>query len=97
MHENTLYAIAIHKNRFITPFLILWSHFENRTKNLLSILQLLRTCHIHNSVFPVLHTTNWLVYTLNTLNMYFEFLSLAEIQVFSQRSQYGAFYHNLGE
>ena len=53
--------------------------------------------HIHNSVFPVLHTTNWLVYTLYTLNMYFEFFSLAEIQVFSQKSQYGAFYHNLGE
>ena len=45
MHENTLYAIAIHKNRFKTPFLTLWSHFENQTKNLLSILQLLRTCH----------------------------------------------------
>ena len=45
MHENTLYAIAIHKNRFKTPFLTLWSHFENQAKNLLSILQLLRTCH----------------------------------------------------
>ena len=43
MHEHTLYAI--HKNRFKTPFLTLWSHFENQTKNLLSILQLLRTCH----------------------------------------------------
>ena len=43
-HGNTLYAIAIQKNRSITPFLTLWSHFENRTKNLLSILQLLRTC-----------------------------------------------------
>ena len=45
VHGNTLYAIAIHKNMFITPFLTLWSHFENQTKNLLSILQLLRTCH----------------------------------------------------
>ena len=46
MHENTLYAIAIHKNRSITPFLTLWSHFENRTKKTLSILQLLRTYHM---------------------------------------------------
>ena len=46
VHGNTLYAIAIHKNRSITPFLTLWSHFENRTKKTLSILQLLRTCHI---------------------------------------------------
>ena len=45
VHGNTLYAIAIHKNRSLTPFLTLWSHFENWTKNLLSILQLLRTCH----------------------------------------------------
>ena len=30
----------------LTPFLTLWSHFEIRTKNLLSILKLLRTCHI---------------------------------------------------
>ena len=49
VHGNTLYAIAIHKNRSITPFLTLWSHFENRTKNLLSILQLLRTCHMSPS------------------------------------------------
>ena len=57
MHENTLYAIAIHKKRFIKPFLILWSHFENRTKNLLSILQLLRTCHIYNinNIFNFCH------------------------------------------
>ena len=46
VHGNTLYAIAIHKNRSITPFLTLWSHFENRTKKTLSILQLLRTYHI---------------------------------------------------
>ena len=46
VHGNTLYAIAIHKNRSITPFLTLRSHFENRTKNTLSILQLLRTCHM---------------------------------------------------
>ena len=46
VHGNTLYAIAIHKNRSITPFLTLWSHFENWTKNLLSLLQLLRTCHM---------------------------------------------------
>jgi len=30
-------------------------------------------------VFHVLDTTNWIIYTLN---MYFEFFSLAEIQVF---------------
>ena len=48
VHGNTLYAIAIHKNRSITPFLTLWSHFENRTKKTLSILQLLRTYHISN-------------------------------------------------
>ena len=28
------------------PFLTLWSHYPNWTKNLLSISQLLRTCHI---------------------------------------------------
>ena len=43
VHGNTLYAIAIHKNRSITSFLTRWSHFENRTKKTLSILQLLRT------------------------------------------------------
>ena len=32
VHGNTLYAIAIHKNRSITPFLTLWSHFGNGTK-----------------------------------------------------------------
>ena len=48
VHGNTLYAIAIHKNRSITPFLTLWSHFENRTKKTLSILQLLRSV-IYNS------------------------------------------------
>ena len=50
VHGNTLYAIAIHKNRSITPFLTLWSHFENRTKKTLSILQLLRTYHINLTV-----------------------------------------------
>ena len=30
LHEITLYAIDMHKNRFIKPFLILWNHFENR-------------------------------------------------------------------
>ena len=42
VHGNTLYAIATHKNGIITPFLTLWSHFENRTQNLLGILQLLQ-------------------------------------------------------
>ena len=51
VHGNTLYAIAIHKNRSITPFLTLWSHFENRTKKTLSILQLLRTCHISLNIW----------------------------------------------
>ena len=50
VHGNTLYAIAIHKNRSITPFLTTWSHFENRTKNLIRILQLLRTCHININI-----------------------------------------------
>ena len=46
VHGNTLYAIAIHKNRSITPFLTLWSHFENRTKKTPHFLQHLRPCHI---------------------------------------------------
>ena len=60
VHGNTLYAIAIHKNRSITPFLTLWSHFENRTKTLLSILQLLRTCHIASKKLNVVPSFRYL-------------------------------------
>ena len=39
-------------------------------------------------VFHVLHTTNWIY--IHIKNMYFSFFSLAEIQVFSQKNQYGS-------
>ena len=46
MHEITLYAIDIHKNRFITPFLTLKNHFGKRTSIRLRIVQHPRLCHI---------------------------------------------------
>ena len=45
-HEITLYAIDMHKNMFITPFLTLWNHFENQTPIAPPFLQHLRPCHI---------------------------------------------------
>ena len=44
MHEITLYAIDIHKNRFITPFLTLKNHFGKRTSIRPRIVQHPRPC-----------------------------------------------------
>ena len=46
LHEITLYAIDIHKNRFITPFLTLKTHFQKRPSIGLNFLEHLRLGHI---------------------------------------------------
>ena len=46
MHEITLYAIDIHKNRFITPFLTLKNHFGKQTSIRPRIVQHPRPCHM---------------------------------------------------
>ena len=53
MHEITLYAIDIHKNRFITPFLTLKNHFGKRTSMRPRIVQHPRPCHMRMRIMQV--------------------------------------------